>query len=44
MMTILYPGNVILTPKGNFAFIVPIIYLNTEEKDFDGKRILGAVF
>lgn len=40
----LHPGNALITPNGNIAVIDPIIYLNTADEGYDGKRILGTIF
>jgi len=39
----LHPGNALITPQGQIAIIDPVIYLNTPEEDFDGKRVIGGI-
>lgn len=40
----LHPGNALITPKGNIAVIDPIIYLNTADEGYGGKRVSGSIF
>lgn len=37
----LHQGNALITPDNNVAIIDPVIYLNTPEDDFEGKRTIN---
>ena len=38
----LHPGNALITPLGSVAIIDPVIYLNTADEEFGGKRRVNS--